>query len=89
MSPSQICLNYGTIIGSVIGSFVLALVLGVILGLLCGVRHSSVRADKQSCKNSKSKYDITLSKGPLYDEVQVEQHVELSKNISYDVVKKI
>ncbi len=82
---SQRSANYGEIIGTAIGSFIVALILGNIMGLVCGVKYTRYQ-NKQQCKTS-SDYnnDMNLNKGPLYEDI--DKHVELSKNVSYDVVK--
>lgn len=68
----------------------LTLVLGIVTGLLCGItctRRTLIY--KQSTGSSALKCDLNISKGPLYEEVEIDKHVELSQNVSYDIVNKI
>lgn len=73
--------SVGSIIGSVIGSFVVALILGIILGLVCGVKYKERRMTANQSQN--------LNRGHLYEDIEIDEHVEISKNVSYDVVKKL
>ncbi len=84
-SSSQRYASYGEFIGTAFGSFVVALILGNIMGLVCGVKYTRYQ-NKKPCKtSSNSNNDMNLNKGPLYEDI--DKHVEMSHNVSYDVVK--
>ncbi len=69
----------------------LALTLGVILGLFCGVQYARRSMIKNQSLDTMeaSQSKIKSTKGPLYEEVELDKHVDLKENISYAIVKKI
>ncbi len=76
---------YGQVVGSAIGSFVLALFLGIIIGLLIGMKSKRKRT-KQELAGKNLEYPRNRSE-TLYDDVILD-NVEMSKNVSYEIVKQ-
>ncbi len=83
-------ISVGQIAGGIVGSFIVALILGIVFGLLCGlvfIRKIMAQKNSQGKQNS-SRNDECLNIGPLYEDVAIDKKIELSHNVSYDVVKK-
>ncbi len=83
-------IRVGQVAGGIVGSFIVALILGIALGLLCGLAFiKKIMAQNNSQgKLSSSRNDECLNMGPLYEDVALDKNIELSHNVSYDVVKK-
>ncbi len=75
---------YGQVVGSAIGSFILALILGIIIGLLIGMKSKRKRT-KQKSAGENLEHPRNGSQ-TLYEDIKLD-NVEMSKNVSYEIVK--
>ena len=74
--------------GSIIGSNLFVFITGTFFGLLCGIKYMQKNTNKTVSRQTTLLTEINSIKGPIYDEIRLNNNnstdIDLSRNIAYE-----